>query len=353
MKKMMYLVVFALVVALVGCAGQTSQNSGSGNTNSEGQNSQQGSEQVSKEAKVMKLAVVVPKERSLAQGLYKFGEIVEEKTNGSIKVEVYPDGQLGGDRDVIEGMQLGTIQGTTVSTGPVASFSKRLNVFDLPFLFKDRETAYRVLDGPIGEELLQDLPSVGIIGLNYWENGFRNLTNDVKEVTKAEDIKGLKIRTLENSLHMDAWKELGASPTPIPYTELYTALQQGVVDGQENPYGNIKTAKFYEVQKYVTETGHIYNASIFMISKKFWDTLSDEEKEIIKSAADQAKDYQRELNQKESEESLQFIKDQGMIVSELAPGEKEKIREKLQPVYEKYTKEIGKELVDKVLEAVK
>lgn len=345
MKKLFSVVVAVMMIALVGC--------GSANTDSSDQKSGDNKAATSSEAKVMKLAVVVPKERSLAKGLYKFGEIVEEKTNGSVKVEVFPDGQLGGDRDVLEGLQLNTVQGTTVSTAPVAAFAPRFNVFDFPFLFSDKETAYKVLDGPIGEELLGDLPEVGIIGLNYWENGFRELTNNKKEVTTLADIKGLKIRTMENSLHIDAWKALGASPTPLAYTELYTALQQGVVDGQENPYGNVTSAKFYEVQKYLTNTNHVYNASIFMISKKFWDTLTDEEKAIMKDAAEEAKVYQREENQKEAEESLKFIKEQGMVVSELAPGEKEKIREKLQPVYDKYTKEIGADLVNKILEAVK
>jgi len=334
------LLVFML--ALVGCGS-------SGAVNQQGQ---EGSGSGG-ETKMMKLAVVTPKERSLTQGLYKFEEIVERETNGKIQVEVYPDGQLGGDRDVLEGLQLGTIEGTTVSTGPVAAFAPRFNVFDLPFLFKDEQTAYEVLDGPIGQELLEDLTEVGIIGLNYWENGFRHLTNNVREVKTMEDIKGLKIRTLENDLHIDAWTALGALPTPIPYTELYVALQQGVVDGQENPYGNIQTAKFYEVQKYLTNTGHIYNASPFMISKKFWDTLTPEEQEIIRKAADEARDYQRELNRKESEEALQFLKEQGMIITDLPSEERQKILEVMQPIYEKYTDLIGADLVNKVLEAVK
>src|SRR5690606_34158971 len=156
------LLVFML--ALVGCGS-------SGAVNQQGQ---EGSGSGG-ETKMMKLAVVTPKERSLTQGLYKFEEIVERETNGKLQVEVYPDGQLGGDRDVLEGLQLGTIEGTTVSTGPVAAFAPRFNVFDLPFLFKDEQTAYEVLDGPIGQELLEDLTEVGIIGLNYWENGFRHL----------------------------------------------------------------------------------------------------------------------------------------------------------------------------------
>ncbi|RAK22025.1 tripartite ATP-independent transporter DctP family solute receptor [Anoxybacillus vitaminiphilus] len=339
MKKLLILLL-TCILALVGC----SNGSSSGEKSNEAGTAKQ---------KVMKLAVVTSKDRSLTKGLYKFGEIVEKETGGSIKVEVYPDGQLGGDLAVFEGLKMGSIQGTTMSTGPISSFAPRFAVLDLPFLFKDSETAYKVLDGDVGKELLNDLPSVGVIGLNYWENGFRHLTNNVREVKTVDDIKGLKIRTLENELHIDLWKELGATPVPMAYTELFTALEQRVVDGQENPVGNVKTGKFNEVQKYLTKTGHVYNASVFMISKKFWDTLSDKEKEIITKAAEEVKDYQRKLNQQEDVESFDYLEKQGMVITELTPEEKQKFVDKVQPIYEKYSSEFGKDLVNQLLEAGK
>ncbi|WP_078412509.1 TRAP transporter substrate-binding protein [Priestia abyssalis] len=337
MKKVISFCMIICMMLLSACSGQTS---GSG-------------EDGSKKAKVMKLAVATSKDRSLTQGLYRFGEIVEKETNGSIKVEVYPDGQLGGDRVVFEGLKIGSIQGTTMSTGPIASFAERFTALDLPYLFKNEEIAYEVLDGDIGKELLKDLDSQEVVGLNYWENGFRHLTNNKKEVKTLEDMKGLKVRTLENELHVDVWKELGANPTPMPYTELFTALEQHVVDGQENPAGNVTTGNFYEVQKYLTKTKHIYNASVFMISKKFWDTLSDEEKEIVTKAAEEAKNYQRELNQKESAEAFDLLKEKGMTITELTPEEEQKFLEKVQPVYKKYSSQIGEEFVNKLLESVK
>lgn len=301
------------------------------------------------DTKLMKLAVVTSEERSLTKGLVKFGEIVESKTNGSIKVEVYPNGQLGGDREVFESLQFGSIQGTTISTGPIAQFAPRFNVFDLPFLFPNSEIAYEILDGQIGTDLLKDLESQNVVGLNYWENGFRHLTNNIKEVKSPDDVNGLKIRTLENDLHMDIWKALGANPTPMAFTELFAGLQQGVVDGQENPVGNVTANKFYEVQKYLTKTGHVYNASPFLISKDFWETLTDEEKEIVKEAAEEAKDYQRELNQQEDEEGFKFLTENGVTVTDLSDAEKEKFFEKVKPVYEKYSSDIGKEFVDELL----
>lgn len=304
-------------------------------------------------AKVMKLATANAKDRSLTRGLYKFGELIEAATNGSIKVEVYPDAQLGGDLQVYEALKIGSIQGSTMSTGPIASFAPRFNIFDLPFLFKDTDTAYRILDGEIGQELLNDLPATGVIGLSYMENGFRDLTNSKREVKTVDDIKGLKIRTLENKLHIELWKTLGATPTPLSFTELFTSMEQGVVDGQENPSGNVLLNKFYEVQKYLTKTGHVYNASPFIVSKKFWDELTDEEKEAVKKAALEATEWQRQENIKESNDAYAKLVEQGMVVTELSAEEKAKFVEVLQPVYEKFKPEIGVDLVDKMLAAVK
>lgn len=345
MKKMLS-VMLAVILVLAGCSQQSANTKNVQSTSNANSNSP-------KEVKIMKLSVVVPKDRSLAKGLFKFGEIVEKETGGAIKVQVYTDGQLGGDRDVFEGMQLGTIQGSTMSTAIIASFAPKFNLFDLPFLFANEQQAYSVLDGPIGQQLLDELASTQVVGLNYWENGFRHFTNNIREVKSVDDVKGLKIRTLENQLHIDAWQALGATPTPMAYNELFTALQQKVVDGQENPIGNIKTAKFYEVQKFMTKTGHIYNASPFLISKRFWDTLTDKEKNIVKKAAEEVRDFQRKTNQDEDKEALQFIKDKGMTVTELTPEALQSFKQKLQPIYDKYASTVGKDLLDKVLNTAK
>ena len=304
-------------------------------------------------AKTMKLGIVTNKERSLSKGLVKFGQIIEKETKGEIKVQVFTDGVLGGDRQILESLQMGTVHGTSVSTGPIAAFVPQFDLFDLPFLFKDKATAFRVVDGPVGQELLDMLPKVGLIGLNYWENGFRHLTNNRREVKTLEDIKGLKIRTLESKVHVDTWKTLGANPTPMSFSQLYTGLEQGVVDGQENPYGNIVINKFYEVQKYLTNTGHVYNASPFMISKKFWDKLTDAEREIVKKAAKEAQVYQRELNAKEDADSVVVLTKAGVKITELNPGEKETIVTTLKPVYDHFSKSLGKDLVDRLMADIK
>lgn len=305
------------------------------------------------EVKTMKIGHVMGKDRSLHKAMVKFGQDLEKATNGKIKVEVFSDGVLGGDRQVLEALQMGTVQATSVSTGPVAAFAPRMDVFDLPFLFKDKPTAYKVFDGPVGQELLNDLPKAGLVGMGYWENGFRHLTNNKREVKTAEDIKGLKIRTLESKVHVETWKALGANPTPMSFSQLYSALEQGVVDGQENPYGNVVASKFNEVQKYLTNTGHIYNANIFLISKKFWDGLSDQEKDIVKKVAEESKVYQRQLNDKEDQDSVAILTQKGMKITDLNSGEKEKLQQILQPVYKQVGERIGQDIVDKVIAASK
>lgn len=260
---------------------------------------------------------------------------------------------LGGDRQTLEGLQMGTIHCTSVSTGPIAAFVPQFDVFDLPFLFKDKATAFKVADGPIGKELLDKLPAVGMIGFNYWENGFRHLTNNKREVKTLEDIKGLKIRTLESKIHVNTWKQLGANPTPMSFSQLYTALEQGVVNGQENPFGNVVSNKFNEVQKYLTTTGHVYNASPFLVSKKFYDGLTDKEKEAVKKAAKEAQAFQRLENDKEDTVSAGTLQARGMKITALNPGEQQRVVAALKPVYDKYSETLGKDLVARMLAAVK
>lgn len=347
MKKLLRLVLsvgilMILMVILGGCS--STQKSKAGSEPSSGEKSS---------VKVMKIATANAKDRSLSKALYKFAEIVSKETNGGIKVEVYTDAVLGDDRRILEGLQMGTIEGGVVAAGPISSFAPEMGVFDLPYLFKDKQSAYKVLDGEIGQKVLDKLPTYKFIGLVYGENGFRHLTNSRREVTTLEDIKGLKIRTMEAQLHVDIWKALGANPTPMSWSQVYSALEQKVVDGQENPLGNVVSNRLYEVQKYLTLTGHVYNASPLLISKVFWDTLNDKEKEILKKAAIEWRDYQRKLAEQEDSDAMKILTEKGMKISELKPGEKEKMREAVMSVYQKYKPVYGEELVNKILDATK
>lgn len=230
---------------------------------------------------------------------------------------------------------------------PVSSpaTSSNFGAVDLPFLFNSGEEADKVMDGTFGTRLMELLPETGLVGLGYWELGFRNLTNNRHPVTKLEDINGLKIRTIQSPIPIELFNSLGANAVPLPYTELYTALETGTVDGQENPSANILNAKFFEVQKYMTVTRHQYNPQIVLISKKVWDGLNDEEKALFQSTAAEARDYQRTVSREVDAKALADIKATGMEVSELSPEETQKLRDAVKPLIEKFGAEIGPDTV--------
>ncbi|WP_134703976.1 TRAP transporter substrate-binding protein [Ammoniphilus sp. YIM 78166] len=303
-------------------------------------------------AKVLKIGSVNNDKHTLFQGYSKFKEIVEAKSNGSIKVEIYHSGVLGDDRSMIEGLQLGTLEAVGVSTSMLGNWSKPMLAYDLPFAFPSEEVADKVLDGPYGQKAGQELEKQGLILVSYMENGFRHLTNNKREVKSVADVAGLKIRTMQTPLHLSTWKALGANPTPMAYTELFTAMQQGVVDGQENPYGNMALDKFYEVQKYLTKTGHVYNPMGFVLSKKFMDQLSEEERNMIKEAGIEASKHQRQLNRDRNQEYLKTLTDSGMAITELTPESYQEFLDKVQVVYQENVKEIGQESVDEFIAEV-
>ncbi|MGE6299118.1 DctP family TRAP transporter solute-binding subunit, partial [Guptibacillus hwajinpoensis] len=209
-----------------------------------------------------------------------------------------------------------------------------------------------VLDGEVGQELLQKLESQNLVGLSYWENGFRDLTNSERAVATMEDFDGLKIRTMENDLHLDAFKALGANPTPMAFTELFTALQQGTVDGQENPYATIYLQKFYEVQNHVSNTHHIYSPFVFLMSKSFYDGLTEDQQKIMKEAAVEAGKYERKLNREANDKYLQSLQDEGMEYTEITPEAREEMVKAVAPVIDEYKGQIGEETVDKVYKAI-
>ncbi len=245
----------------------------------------------------LKFAAANNKGHPQVTGMEKFAELVAEKSGGKIEVKLFPGGVLGGDVQTVSALQGGVIEMTVLNAGILAGNVKQFGAVDLPFLFNSGEEADKVMDGTFGTSLIELLPNTGLVGLAYWELGFRNLTNNRHAVTKLEDIKGLKIRTISNRRSRLNCSTVSAPmPRRCSYTELYTALETGTVDGQENPAANILNAKFYEVQKYMTVTRHQYNPQIVLISKKFWDGLNDEEKSLLQSAATEARDYQRKVS---------------------------------------------------------
>lgn len=244
-----------------------------------------------------------------------FGKIVAEKSGGEIEVQVFPAAQLGSERDMVEGLQLGSLEMTLTSTGPMGNFVPQVKLFNLPFLFKDRESCYRVLDGEIGTQIADRFVKVGIRSLGWFENGFRNITNSKVAVNSPADMKGIKIRVMEDDVFILTMKALGASPLPMAFGELYTALEQKTVDAQENPLAVIHSSRFFEVQKYLAMTGHFYSPAVLLISEITWQTLSPEHKKIITEAASQARDYERGLSLKADQELEAACAKEGMTVT--------------------------------------
>jgi tripartite ATP-independent transporter DctP family solute receptor len=279
-------------------------------------------------------------------GMEKFAELVTEKSGGKIKVQLFPGGTLGGDVQTLSALQGGTVEMLVVNAGLLAGNAKQFGAVDLPFLFGSPEEADKVMDGAFGDSLLELLPAHQLVGLAFWELGFRNLTNNVRPVTKVEDIAGLKIRTLQAPIAIDLFNTLGANAVPMPYTELYSALDTGTVDGQENPFANVLNAKFYEVQKYLTVTQHQYNPQIVLIGLPFWDKLNDEEKAVLKDAAEEARTYQRQVSREQEAKARADVAATGMEITELAPEEMERLRQAVQPVVDRFRDTLGAETID-------
>ena len=283
-------------------------------------------------------------------GAKKFAEVVEAKSGGKNKVRLYPSGTLGGEQQVASAMQGGTVEVSMMAPAQLVGNFKQFLVLDFPFAFANEREADAVLDGPVGKKLLEPMPARGLVGLAYMEQGYRSISNSRRPIQKMEDIRGLKIRTIQNPLYVDMLNALGANAVPMAFTELYTALETRTVDGQENPYATLEASKFYEVQKFASATRHIYNPQLLLVGKKFWDTLSDEEKQIFEDAAAEARDHQRKVAREMEGKSREFLVKSGMQINDVPAEEIARMREKVQPVIDKYAPQVGEALVKEFYE---
>jgi len=299
--------------------------------------------------KVIKFANQNAAGHPIVQGMEKFAEIVATRSGGKLKVNVFPGGQLGSDQANVSALQGGTLEMASMNSGIFASQVKDFAVFDLPFMFINGREADAVVDGPFGQKLHAKLADKGLIGLGYYELGFRHITNSKRPITKVEDVAGLKLRVIPNPINVDWVKALDANPTPLPFPELYAALEQKAVDGQENPVATIWGAKLYEVQKFMTLTNHQYNPQSVVISKRFWDTLSAEEQKIIADAVTESARFQRQQARASVASTLDNLKKAGMSVTELPPAEIGKLVEKMKPVITKHAGNVGDATVSELL----
>ncbi|HPL19030.1 MAG TPA: TRAP transporter substrate-binding protein [Spirochaetota bacterium] len=275
-----------------------------------------------------------------------FVKPIEEGSQGRIKVELYPNAQLGGDREISEGVQMGTIQMAIPASAPLAGFDKRVQVLELPYLFTTKKAAFEAADGILGEKLNSYLAAKGMLILGFQENGFRHVTNNRGPVKAPADLKGIKIRTMENPIHLAFFKAVGANPTPMSWGELYTALQQGTVDAQENPYAMIVDGKFYEVQKYVSETGHVFSFEVLIANKKFMDNLPADLNALVVKSAREATLKQREYMDEEEAAFKEEVIQGGMTANSLTPEEKQPFVDAAEKVYPMFEKDFGEEVME-------
>lgn len=245
----------------------------------------------------------------------KFKELVEARSKGAFEVKIHHSASLGNETEILQQIQMGTIQMGVITSGPFDTFDPVARVIDYPFLFKDNAQADRILDGPLGQEILTSLESSGFKGLAFSENGFRNLTNSKRAVKTPDDAKGLKIRVMESALHKGIWQALGANPTPMPWP-IYSELEQGVIDGQENPLWVAEVYKMYEVQKYLSMTRHVYSAHIDVASLQWWNSLKPEQQTQLRAAMLEAATFQRAANRKADAGRIALVKEKGMQVEE-------------------------------------
>lgn len=307
---------------------------------------QSGSKDDSEKAYTFQVGHVVTTDHSYHLALEKFAEEVDKNSDGKIKIEIFPSGQLGNERDLVEGLTMGTIDMALSNSGNLASFIDSYQVFDLPFLFRDNEHAHKVLDGEIGQNALNSLNEIGIQGLANWENGFFSLWNSKRAIENPEDFKGLKIRANDNPIHIDSYDALGASAITMGWGEVYTAIQNGTVDGVSVSIPSMYTAKIQEVAPYISTSSEFYVTVILMMNKNKFDNLPEDLQKVLVEAAQEVTSYQREINADMEKEFIEDLKENGF---EVTHPDKQKMKDaSWQPVYDKYAEDLGKDIIDSI-----
>lgn len=295
----------------------------------------------------------VAEEHPVGRGVDAMRTCMTEKTNGAWTLNAFWSSALGDDLQATQALRSGTQEMVVTSSSPIVSIVPALGVFDLPFLFANEAEADAILDGDFGKHIGDMMPEYGLVNLAFWENGFRNLTNSLRPIQKLEDFSGMRVRVMQNNIFLDTFQTLGANALPMAFGEVFTALETGAIDAQENPYVTIDTSKFYEVQDYVSATRHAYTPFMILFSKPIWDTYSAEEQQILVDCAVVGRDVQRAASRELSNESLERITEAGMNSNEVPEDGLAEIRAAVQGVYDRHADTIGRDTVDKMQTALK
>ena len=354
----------ALSVAGCGGSSQTSADAGKGTEQSQAaaetktetadaaasQDTSDGTDYTQGDKITIKIAHVSQEGVPIDVASKKLGDMLNEKTGGRITVNVFPASALGNNTELLEQLQMGTLEMAISSVAFLGAVTETTKLLDLPYRFQSNEAAEEVLDGDVGQTIFENLQPAGFEGMAWLATGWRHVTAN-KEIHKPEDMKGLKIRVMENQMHIDHFNALGASAVPMAFSELYTALQNGTMDAQENPFANIDGNRLYEVQKYIIKTGHIYDTSPLLASKTWWDSLSESDQKLIRECVNEMVTYERELSASNEAELEEKIGNNGTnVVITLTDEERQAFKDAAQPVYDKYGPEIGEDLISQVNE---
>jgi len=295
-----------------------------------------------------KFSVTLPEKSHQGQGAAKFAELVNQKTKGRVQIKVYYNASLGNDVQVTSSLQGGTIEFVVPQTSTLTGMIKEFEILDFPFLFGSEQDAEKVLDGATGQKLLDKLPAKGLVGLAYWENGFFHATNSKHPIQKWEDFQGLKFRAIQAKISQETVKALGANPVPLAVPELYTALETRTVDGQGTPSAVIAALKLNEVQKYLSLTKHSYGAFVPLVSKKFWDGLAPADQAVLREAALETRGFQRGVAREQAKSAEASMAAKGLLVNDVTAAERQRMRDKVKPVWDMFAKEVGADLVAEV-----
>jgi len=294
----------------------------------------------------------INQDHPVGNGVAKMTACLNQRSGGKMKLQAFWGGALGGDLQATQALRSGTLEMVITSSSPLVGIVPELGVFDLPFLFANEAEADKILDGDLGAFMTGKMPAANLINLAWWENGFRNLTNSRKPVTKWEDFAGVKVRVMQNNIFLDTFRTLGANAVPMAFGEVFTALETRAIDGQENPFVTIDTSKLYEVQKFLSVTRHAYTPFMVLYSKPLWDRLSRDEQSALQACAVEGRDEQRKVSRALSERSLANLRARGMVVNEIDPKERERMFEKAKTVYEKHQGAIGADTVKRMLDSL-
>ena len=301
----------------------------------------------------IKISTGLAEDNPVGVGIKKMQEVLTAKSGGKMKIRASGAAALGPDTQMQQALIGGAQEMMVGSTATLVGLSPEMAVWDTPFLFSNAKEADVVLDGPVGEKVKATLEPKGMVGLVYWENGFRNLTNSKRLIKSVDDIAGLKVRVVQSPTYLDTWTALGANAVPMPITEVYTAMEQKMIDGHENPFTVIEANKFYEVQKYLSFTKHSYTPTLVMVSKKLWDTLSPVEQKTLKECAVEGRDVQRKANADAETKSVEMMKKKGIAVNDVSPAELQRIRDKTKPISDAYAAKLNPEAVSMVFNELK